>query len=379
MKRSLTDVQALWAIEQVKNGKMTQTQVAAHLGASLARINALVNGRSYRHLHGIPRGTRTTNGGQRYGFTETPERRHWNEAKFWTRVDRSGGPNACWPWAGGKPDAYGHTAAGKGMTGSANAHVVAFTLAMGLRKAPDWALVLRHLCDNKPCCNPAHLTPGTIGENIADRWQAQREGRTGPRPVTDPVPPPPGGWCIVTGDLDELDWLARISEFHARVDSSGGPAACWPWRGEKSRNDFGYGQMAFDGQKVVPAHRIAYVIADGKTLADIKGQNILHKCPEAKHRNDCNNPAHLALGTQAENIADKLIHGTMSMGERHHMGQRFPDALVARMREKFWRPTGKRPTMTELALEAGTSVTVISRWLKGTSRPEAGGPLGPTG
>ncbi|MFB6536673.1 HNH endonuclease [Streptomyces noursei] len=374
-RRSLSDAEARWALQMVRSGKMTQKQVAAMLGATLSRINQLVNRRTFKHLHGTA-GTRTSDGGKRYGLDETPERRLWREAKFWARVDRSGGPNGCWPWIGGKPNHYGQTAAGQGMTGSSGAHVVAFTLARELPKAPDRGLVLRHLCDYKPCCNPAHLKPGTVGENLADRWEAHREGRSGARDVAEPVAAPPGGWNIAVGDLDELDHLARVSEFHARVDSSGGPDACWPWIA-RSRHRFGYGFMRFEGQNTVPAHRIAYVVAHQLTLAEIRHQVIMHKCTDNTHRNNCNNPAHLLAGTQAENIADKKTHGTMPYGERHHMGQRYADSLIVELRERYWHPKGERPTITALATEVGAPIGVVSQWLKGASRPQAGGPTGP--
>lgn len=34
-----------------------------------------------------------------------------------------------------------------------------------------------HSCDNPPCCNPAHLRPGSHLENMADRHRAGRYGR----------------------------------------------------------------------------------------------------------------------------------------------------------------------------------------------------------
>ncbi|WP_149548750.1 hypothetical protein [Streptomyces marokkonensis] len=194
--------------------------------------------------------------------------------------------------------------------------------------------------------------------------------------MAEPVATPHGGWNIAADDLNELDHLARVSEFRARVDSSGGPDACWPWIAQ-SRHLFGYGFMRFEGQNTVPAHRIAYVVAHGLTLADIRCQMILHRCTEDAYRNNCNNPDHLMAGTQAENIADKKIHGTMPSGERHHMGRRYSDSLIAELRERYWRPRGKRPTITALAAEIGAPIGVVSRWLKGASRPEAGGPASP--
>ncbi|MFD8954488.1 HNH endonuclease [Streptomyces xanthophaeus] len=373
-KPSLTDDQARQALAMVRSGK-TQTAVAAHFGATLSRINQLVNGKTYKHLHGTA-GSRISDGGQRYNIAETPERRRHREARFWERVDRSAGPNGCWPFKGVKGNKYGNTAAGQNMTGSASAHVVAFTLAHGLPQALPSTTLLRHLCDFKPCCNPGHLLPGTKSENNQDTWAARKEGRTGAKTVTDPVGPPPDGWKIQTGDVEELDRAARESEFWARVDRSGGEEACWPWTA-KTRNHFGYGQLRWEGTQAALTHRISYALTHGMTYQELGGVVLSHVCPEAAHRNNCNNPRHLRAGTQAENIADKTLHGTNVMGERHHMGQRYPDAIIREARIRFHTAApGQRPTITSLAEEAGTSVTVMSRWLRGESREAAGGPIG---
>jgi hypothetical protein len=263
------------------------------------------------------------------------------------------------------------------MTGSAAAHVDAFTLATGLPKAPDSEGVLRHLCDNKPCCNPAHLLLGTQSENVRDVIRAQREGKSGPQAVPHPVAAPPGGWIIREGNLDELDRAARISEFHARVDRSGGEDACWPWIGA-SRHRFGYGFMGFDGVGSAPAHRIAYAIERGLKLSEMPRKMVIrHLCIDPTYRNNCNNPAHLAPGSQAENLADMVSHGTQIRGEKHHFGRRYPDELIKVLRERYWRRRGQRPTITELADEHGIAVAVVSRWLHGQGRLDAGGPLGP--
>ena len=98
------------------------------------------------------------------------------EERFWNRVDKGAGPDACWPWTGGTT-AKGHGIAkcpperlggGAGTT----AHRIAYMLLVG--PIPD-GMHLDHLCRNPPCCNPAHLEPVTHAENLRRGRQAQSE------------------------------------------------------------------------------------------------------------------------------------------------------------------------------------------------------------
>ena len=90
---------------------------------------------------------------------------------FESKVDRSGGPDACHPWASYRmKSGYGQTwHRGKKVL----AHRKAFFLAHG--RWPEANAC--HSCDNPPCCNPAHLFEGSHGDNVADKVSKGRQHR----------------------------------------------------------------------------------------------------------------------------------------------------------------------------------------------------------
>lgn len=100
--------------------------------------------------------------------------RHSDEARrFWSKVDRPS-PESCWPWTASlTKSGYGQFGLDRGVV---RAHRIALEFATG--KSVD-GHVVRHLCDNKSCCNPAHLVMGTHSENVADRVQRGRSSTRG--------------------------------------------------------------------------------------------------------------------------------------------------------------------------------------------------------
>lgn len=95
------------------------------------------------------------------------------EERFHAKVDRSGGPDACWPWAGAKTTAKrtaggkrGHIRIGGGRSEHIKAHRLALILEDGKDRGEKWEA--GHLCDNPLCCNPKHLMWMTRKQNARD-------------------------------------------------------------------------------------------------------------------------------------------------------------------------------------------------------------------
>lgn len=102
--------------------------------------------------------------------------------RFWGKVKR-GAPNECWEWQGG------HFAQGYGITQwnrrNVGAHRVAYALTHG-GELPD--LYVCHSCDNRSCCNPAHLWLGTPQDNMTDMMRKGRAAGGRPARQTFTIP-----------------------------------------------------------------------------------------------------------------------------------------------------------------------------------------------
>jgi hypothetical protein len=101
----------------------------------------------------------------------SPEKR---EAAFWEKVDKSGGPDACWNWSGAVTAKWGYGCFHMGGNRVLGAHKIAYEYVNGA--VPDGLCVL-HKCDNRLCCNPAHHFLGTKLDNARDAVAKDRHAR----------------------------------------------------------------------------------------------------------------------------------------------------------------------------------------------------------
>ena len=86
--------------------------------------------------------------------------------RYWSYVDTSAGPDACWPWTGGM------RSGGYGGFDATGAHRWGYEHRIG--PIPKGHGIL-HRCDNPPCQNDRHWFTGTNADNVADKMAKGRQ------------------------------------------------------------------------------------------------------------------------------------------------------------------------------------------------------------
>ncbi len=133
---------------------------------------------------------------------------------------------------------------------------------------------------------------------------------------------------------------------------------CVEWPGYRTKT--GYGQQKLDG-KVQYVHRLAYATANGLSLQALDGQVVRHKCDNRA----CVNPAHLEIGSQADNIRDMQARGRKPKGETS-TSAKLSDAMVAEARSRY-RFRDKQNSFAAMADEMGVSRSTLRQAVKGES------------
>lgn len=133
-------------------------------------------------------------------------------------------------------------------------------------------------------------------------------------------------------------------------------SGCWDWLGCKFST--GYGQIKLGGKKRT-THRFSYELHRG---AIPSGQCVCHRCDNP----GCVNPDHLFLGTDADNVADKVAKGRQAQGITHGLAKLTEsDVLAIR--------AAVGVTQQNLAERHGVTQSAISlirlgkNWPKGTT------------
>jgi hypothetical protein len=149
---------------------------------------------------------------------------------------------------------------------------------------------------------------------------------------------------MITSDIADSFW--------SKVDIRG-PHECWEWTAGKLRD--GYGYLNAGGKKYI-ASRIAYQL----TYSPPGSMCVCHTCDNP----GCCNPAHLWLGTRAENIQDRVSKGRNGGG---HPPEKLGEADVQQIRDLYKTGEHTYETLGEMFNISGTHVGYVvtgRRWAK---------------
>lgn len=155
--------------------------------------------------------------------------------------------------------------------------------------------------------------------------------------------------CV--GGGDRRCNMTTEKRFWAKVDKTGGADSCWPWMAGTTNGGYGLFRA---GRVRIRAHRYSYELVNGPIAANLCA---CHRCDNPP----CVNPAHLFIGTPADNVADCIAKGRFSIATGFRGGVPPPNsklrgADVLLIRSRFAKGN---VAVRELAEETGISKSQI--------------------
>lgn len=142
--------------------------------------------------------------------------------------------------------------------------------------------------------------------------------------------------------------------FWEKVDRRGADD-CWFWTA--TRTPAGYGHFRIGSQtngtrRKEMSHRLAYQLATGNEIP--KGTVVMHACDNPP----CCNPAHLSVGTYAEN--GKAAYDRKRRVSLIKPGETSPRAILSAKDVEYIQQTGYAKSARELAAELGVGRSTIT-------------------
>jgi hypothetical protein len=145
-----------------------------------------------------------------------------------------------------------------------------------------------------------------------------------------------------------------LERLMSRVSRGPGEEDCWLFTGPV-RGSNGYGAIEVEGV-LDSAHRVSWTLHVGPIPP---GRQVLHDCPTGDNPL-CINPAHLWLGTHAQNMADRNRKRRQARGERVGVSK-LTEAQVIAIRQLA--ASGER--QRDIAKRIGVTQATVSRLVRG--------------